>query len=68
MQPLIDLEPIIRQYGPIVSMGYVLLFVYMFTRMMFKLSKPRDFSPSYVLRNPSGWRRMETASKKANYY
>lgn len=36
MQPLIDLEPIIRQYGPIVSMGYVLLFAYMFTRMVFR--------------------------------
>jgi hypothetical protein len=37
MQPLIDLEPIMQQYGPIVSMGYVLLFAYMFTRLVFKI-------------------------------
>ena len=37
MQPLIDLVPFIQQYGPIASMGYVLLFAYMFTRMVFKI-------------------------------
>lgn len=36
IQPWFDLEPIIRQYGPIVSMGYVLLFAYMFTKLVFK--------------------------------
>ncbi len=37
IEPWINLEPIMRQYGPIVSMGYVLLFAYMFTRLVFKI-------------------------------
>jgi len=37
IQPWIDLEPVMQQYGPIVSMGYVLLFAYMFTRLLFKI-------------------------------
>jgi len=37
IEPWINLEPIMHQYGPIVSMGYVLLFAYMFTRLVFKI-------------------------------
>jgi hypothetical protein len=36
MQPWLDLVPFMQQYGPIVSMGYVLLFAYMFTKLVFK--------------------------------